>query len=944
MLCCHAFALAPGDLDVCFGTGGKVLTTTASIYDFKAGNGMVIQSDGKIIVAGNAFNGTDEDFALVRYNVDGTPDCTFGLGGMVIMDFGDDDDVAHSVALQSDGKIVVAGYTFNGTDEDFALARYNCDGTPDSTFGTDGKVTTDFGGACDVAHSVTVQSNGKIVVAGYSKNGPCTDFAVARYDCHGVLDSTFGTGGKVTTDFCHGDDVGYSVVVQNDGKIVVAGYSCGDFSQFALARYDCFGVLDDTFGTGGKVTTAFGSLNAHGYSVVLQCDGKIVVTGDSCNGTDQDFALARYDTCGVLDNTFGICGKVTTDFGNGDDVGHSVVIQADGKIIVAGVSGSSSPKFGLARYDACGCLDRSFGDCGKVTTAVGSSGSQDYGLNVAVQCDGKVVVAGYSHYLGSDFVLARYVGDPRIEVQQPAGTCLVDGSSVVDFGDMYMFNGAIRTFKVKNRGTSDLTLSDLVIEGDNPLAFQVTATPSSTTLAPGCSTTFTVTFTPASVGDRTAMLHIPSNDPDTADFDVEIQGMGVLESISPATTVGSSFATLNGIVDPDGASVVAYFRYGTSTSYTGVTTSFNVIGNNAATPVAFNLAGLAKGTTYHYQLVLNIGGNLYYSLDQTFTTSAAASPPAWHSAQVTGLTDPNLGNAASGFRTGVARDSLNLYYFKGTDNNVWCVYWTGSAWVQSQLSSDGNVGDWLAFGTSYKLLCYQGVDGNLCSVYHNGSQWVTVQLGTPPSGITVAGDVVVDNGWNIVYYRGSDSRVYAVQWNGSAWVHTGLGGTATIKGNLAVDPTSHLIYYQGTDNHLWCEQWAGGAWHQVKLTTTANVAGSVAVDFGGMFAYYRAADSSAWCVYWNGAAWAQVQLDVLANMNTSPTCFGGVAPYPQKYDTLYLDGNGKCQALYWSGTQWTHVQLGDGGWNLTGSLSFQSSTKWTFAQRNDGNVVVFYYQ
>jgi hypothetical protein len=535
------------------------------------------------------------------------------------------------------------------------------------------------------------------------------------------------------------------------------------------------------------------------------------------------------------------------------------------------------------------------------------------------------------------------VTTPSIVVEQPADYALEDEVSLVEFGSTYMFNGASRTFTIKNTGASDLTLGTLSIDGANPGAFQVTASPSST-IAPGSSTTFTVTFTPLSIGTRSAMLHIPSDDPVIDSFDVGLEGTGVLEAISTATNVSSGWATLNGIADPNGSCVLAYFRYGTSTSYTSVTPQLNITGGTAATPVSYNLAGLAKGTTYHYQMVLKSGDQLSYSPDQTFTTLATASPPAWHSAQVTGLTDPDLGNAASGNRTGAARTNWNLYYYKGTDHNVWCVYWTGSAWLQQQLTSDCNVRDWLAFGTVYNLLCYQGRDCNLWCVYYNGSQWTTVQLGTPPSGVSVAGDVVVDDGWNIVYYRGTDCRIYAAQWNGSAWIHTTLGGTANVHGNLAVDPIKHLIYYQGSDNQVWCEQWTGTLWQQVQLSTTANVAGSLAADSGGLLAYYHTSDGSAWCVYWTGAAWSQVQLDSLANMNVSSWCSGGMAPYPQKYDTLYLDGNGKCDALYWSGTQWTHLLLGDGGWDLTGGLSFQASTKWAFVRRSDGNIVVFYYQ
>jgi hypothetical protein len=310
------------------------------------------------------------------------------------------------------------------------------------------------------------------------------------------------------------------------------------------------------------------------------------------------------------------------------------------------------------------------------------------------------------------------------------------------------------------------------------------------------------------------------------------------------------------------------------------------------------------------------------------------------------LTNPNLNNMADGARTGVAHSSWQLYYYKGTDNNLWCVSWSGSAWVQQRLSSDGNVSDWLAFGTAYNLCCYQGRDGKLWCVYWSGAQWVTVQLGNPQGGVTVAGDVVIDNAWNLIYYRGSDSRMYAVQWNGSQWAHVTLSGTANVKGGLAVDAVYHLIYYQGTNNYVWCEQWTGATWQQVQLgTATPNVGGSLATDYKGLMVYYRSsADNGGWTTYWNGKQWTQVQLDASANMSATSGQASGVAPYTQQYDTLYLDGGGQCKALYWSGSAWQHVSLGDGGSELTGGLSLQPGVHWAFARRSDGNVIVFYYQ
>ncbi|MFD9223461.1 hypothetical protein ACFWDI_26440 [Streptomyces sp. NPDC060064] len=283
----------------------------------------------------------------------GDLDPTFGTGGKVTTNFGGTDNEARGVAVQADGKIIAVGQSDSGGTIDFALARYNPDGSLDSTFGTGGKVTTDFGGGGDLAFGVVVQADGKIIAAGLDFSGSTFfDFALARYNTDGSLDTTFGTGGKVTTDFGGSFDVAFGVVVQADGKIVAVGSAGG--IAFALARYNTDGSLDSTFGTGGKVTTNFGGGN-EARAVALQADGKIIAAGVSTSGT-ADFALARYNTDGSLDSTFGTGGKVTTNFG-GTDEARAVALQADGKIIAAGLDFSGGAfEFALARYQDGGSI------------------------------------------------------------------------------------------------------------------------------------------------------------------------------------------------------------------------------------------------------------------------------------------------------------------------------------------------------------------------------------------------------------------------------------------------------------------------------------------------------------------------------------------------------------------------------------------------------------
>ena len=227
----------PGNLDPTFGSAGKVTTDFAGGSDLAFG--VALQPDGKIVAAGTATRGATifSDFALARYNPDGSLDATFGSGGKVTTDFTGNFDQANAVALQPNGKIVAAGSTGDGTSHDFALARYNPDGSLDATFGSGGKVITDFTGGSDQAFGVALQPNGKIVAAGTAHTGTILEFALVRYKKHGGLDPSFGSGGKVTTDFTGSNDVAGGVALQPDRKIVAVGHAGTANSDFALARY-----------------------------------------------------------------------------------------------------------------------------------------------------------------------------------------------------------------------------------------------------------------------------------------------------------------------------------------------------------------------------------------------------------------------------------------------------------------------------------------------------------------------------------------------------------------------------------------------------------------------------------------------------------------------------------------------------------------------------------
>jgi len=322
-----------GSVDRSFGDRGKVITDFADNAD--DANALLAQPDGKLVAAGrvSTADGTTTEFGLVRYNRDGSLDRSFGTGGKVSTDLGEN-DVVNALVLQPDGKLVAAGSSLASDRAVFALARYNRNGTLDTSFGTGGKVITDFTGD-DQAYALVLQADGKLVAAG----GPF-DFKLARYNRNGTLDTSFGTGGKVITDFDGGVDRAGALVVQ-DGMVVAAGSTT---TGFALARYHRDGTLDTSFGTGGKVITD-GTGEAH---ALIAQGNKLIAAG-----TGGDFVLARYHRNGALDRSFGTGGKVTTDFGTTFEEANSLVLQADGKLVAAGsafLDTGMGSEFALARY------------------------------------------------------------------------------------------------------------------------------------------------------------------------------------------------------------------------------------------------------------------------------------------------------------------------------------------------------------------------------------------------------------------------------------------------------------------------------------------------------------------------------------------------------------------------------------------------------------------
>jgi uncharacterized delta-60 repeat protein len=394
------------NLDLTFGTEG-VARYDGGFDDY--GFSVAIQSDGKALVAGGSGNGTDKDLLLVRYDTNGLLDSTFGTGGVVRHDEGLDDE-GIAVALQSDGKVLVAGRSGNGSNEDLVLVRVDTNGVLDSTFGTGGVARYD-GGWNDYGYSVAIQSDGKVLVAGGSEgeefNGYYWNLILCRYNINGTLDSTFGTGGVASYDGGIHHNHGRSVAIHSDGKALVAGksYSGAHPNDLILLKYNINGILDSTFGTGG-VARYDGGADDIGFSVAIQSDGKALVAGRSKNNYDFDSVLVSYDTNGQLDSVYG-SGGVASYEGGFDDFGYSVAIRSDGKALVAGGTESGSDRdLVLVGYDTNGILDSTFGTGG---VARYDSGLVDEGYSVAIQADGNALVAGWSgNGSDQDLILVRF--------------------------------------------------------------------------------------------------------------------------------------------------------------------------------------------------------------------------------------------------------------------------------------------------------------------------------------------------------------------------------------------------------------------------------------------------------------------------------------------------------------------------------------------------------
>jgi uncharacterized delta-60 repeat protein len=415
-------ALAPlaaqqaGTLDPAFGTAGKVNTI---FMTNSRGNAVAVQPDGNLVVGGSADNGFTVFFGLTRYLANGTLDNTFGNNGMTTANIGGVISQVQSIALQPDGRIVATGYTDSGNGASIATARFNANGSADNSFGTNGVVISTPAGSNQEAEAIALQADGKVVIAGFVSTGmTSSEFILERYNTNGSPDNSFGNNGKVLTSFSAGSGHGaHALAIQADGRIVAAGHAIinGQF-KFALSRYLTTGVLDNSFGVNGKVISSVGAdSSGTAYALTIQPDGRILVAGFSLNNQDRDFALMRYNSNGSPDLTFNATGQVNTPVGaSSNDIVSSMALQPDGKVLCGGTSFQGMNWFfAIARYNANGSIDNTFNGNGIVLTNF-ILGNYNGLHDMALKTDGKIVVVGetanFSTNLGN-IALAQYLPD-----------------------------------------------------------------------------------------------------------------------------------------------------------------------------------------------------------------------------------------------------------------------------------------------------------------------------------------------------------------------------------------------------------------------------------------------------------------------------------------------------------------------------------------------------
>ena len=547
----------PGTLDPMFGTDGKV---TLDFGGDEMAISMVLDMSGRILLAGFAGDFPNTDFGVARLNPDGSPDTSFGTGGLATVDFSSRESV-QEVILDSSGRILLAGST-TGTfpNSDFAVARLNIDGTPDMSFGVGGKSTVDFGG-WDLASAIKLDGEGHILLAGYTGNP--SDFAIARLNSDGTLDTSFDQDGLTTLDFGT-SEFATTMVLDGLGRILIAG-SNGEYpGDFIAIRLNPDGTLDTNFGQDGLATVDFGAYDVAETMVLDELD-RIVLAGSSGAATDTNFVAARLTPDGALDTGFGVGGQAVIDFG-GSDFASAMVVDGLGHIVITGnTDANGNDDIAVTQLNNDGTLDLTFGVDGKTLVDFGGSDGSD-----AIALDGidRILIAGGTDVNGSlDFALMRLNGmisSHTLTVDAGGPYSATEGGSVLVTATGSDSNNDVLTYAwdLDNDGTFETagqSVNFVVGSQDGPNSFPVTVKASDPS---GLFAVATTTIDVANVAP-TATFTAPT-------------------TVNKGETFAASFS---GASDPSGADTQAGFHYAfdcnggslTSATYatSGTSTSVN---------------------------------------------------------------------------------------------------------------------------------------------------------------------------------------------------------------------------------------------------------------------------------------------------------------------------------------------------------------------------------
>ncbi|MCF6171792.1 MAG: T9SS type A sorting domain-containing protein [Bacteroidales bacterium] len=410
-VCANVFYGQYSTLDLTFGGDGKVTTMINDGYS-QCSNIFPL-ADGKIMVAGIGYNGTDNDFLLIKYNEDGSVDDSFGSNGYVLTAVGDNNDEVMDVVEDEAGNYYLTGRVLIGGEYHAACVKYLPDGSLDQDFGTGGIRSFKFTeGLINQGNAIVLQNDGKILIAGTAGNAPDLDFALIRLNSDGTNDNIFGTDGVVLTDFDGLSDEAWAVRLTSDNRIVLAGqaYQNNIHTKIALVRYTSEGALDGSFGNGGKVTSSIGQdSSALSRDLKILEGDKIILSGWVDVGNNYNLMLARYNENGTPDESFGEGGMVIDDFGSWETTWR-MLIQEDGKILCSGSIGiGMDSDFALFRYNPDGNPDDTFGDDGLVIT---DFLGLDYALGMAIDQNNKILAGGTTKETltgTSILALSRYI-------------------------------------------------------------------------------------------------------------------------------------------------------------------------------------------------------------------------------------------------------------------------------------------------------------------------------------------------------------------------------------------------------------------------------------------------------------------------------------------------------------------------------------------------------